>query len=345
LEKSRQTAKHSVIISKNEYWTGEIRMNRTSICLAALLVLSSPALAQKFPNGPVKIVTAYAAGGSSDIGLRIVAQKLLEDGWPSVVVENRPGGGGVIAAQVVKQAPPDGYTLLQSDISGFAINKTLLPDFPYDPVKDFTPITMTWSFPSVLVVPSSSPAQSAADLIALAKSKPGGLSYASQGVGSGGHLLGTMFQNSLGVPMTHVPYRGAGAAMPDVVAGRVDYIFASYGSVKQYSDAGSVRILATTAKRRMPELQNVPTMTQVGQSPVFLDVWFGLSGPATMPKDVVKTIHLAVEKVLHAPEMVTKLAEIGLYAETNTPDRYGKMIQSDIERLGKIVKDANIKQQ
>ncbi|MGZ5826938.1 MAG: Bug family tripartite tricarboxylate transporter substrate binding protein [Xanthobacteraceae bacterium] len=320
-------------------------MKRALIGIAGLLVVSSVAQAQKFPNGPIKVVTAYAAGGSSDIGLRIVAQKLTESGWPSVIVENRPGGGGTVAAQVVKQAPPDGYTLLQSDISGFAINKTLLPDFPYDPIKDFTPITITWSFPSVLVVPSTSSVKTAAELIALAKSKPGGVNYASQGVGSGGHLLGTMFQNALGVPMVHVPYRGAGAAMPDVVAGRVDYIFASYGSVKQYADAGSVRILATTAKRRMPELQSVPTMTEIGQPSVFLDVWFGLSGPAGMPADVVKTIHLAVEKVLHTPETVNKLAEIGLYAETSTPARYGKMIGEDIDRLGKIVKDANIKQQ
>ncbi|MGZ3410319.1 MAG: Bug family tripartite tricarboxylate transporter substrate binding protein, partial [Xanthobacteraceae bacterium] len=293
-------------------------MKRALIGIAGLLVVSSVAQAQKFPNGPIKVVTSYAAGGSSDIGLRIVAQKLTESGWPSVIVENRPGGGGTVAAQVVKQAPPDGYTLLQSDISGFAINKTLLPDFPYDPIKDFTPITITWSFPSVLVVPSTSSVKTAAELIALAKSKPGGVNYASQGVGSGGHLLGTMFQNALGVPMVHVPYRGAGAAMPDVVAGRVDYIFASYGSVKQYADAGSVRILATTAKRRMPELQSVPTMTEIGQPSVFLDVWFGLSGPAGMPADVVKTIHLAVEKVLHTPETVNKLAEIGLYAETST---------------------------
>ncbi|MGZ5802795.1 MAG: Bug family tripartite tricarboxylate transporter substrate binding protein [Xanthobacteraceae bacterium] len=320
-------------------------MKRALIGIAGLLVVSSVAQAQKFPNGPIKVVTSYAAGGSSDIGLRIVAQKLTESGWPSVIVENRPGGGGTVAAQVVKQAPPDGYTLLQSDISGFAINKTLLPDFPYDPIKDFTPITITWSFPSVLVVPSTSSVKTAAELIALAKSKPGGVNYASQGVGSGGHLLGTMFQNALGVPMVHVPYRGAGAAMPDVVAGRVDYIFASYGSVKQYADAGSVRILATTAKRRMPELQSVPTMTEIGQPSVFLDVWFGLSGPAGMPADVVKTIHLAVEKVLHTPETVNKLAEIGLYAETSTPARYGKMIGEDIDRLGKIVKDANIKQQ
>lgn len=318
-------------------------MKRALIGVVALAAFSAAAQAQKFPTSPVKIVTAFAAGGSSDIGIRIVGQRMQENGWPSVVIENRPGGSGVIAAQVVKTAPPDGYTLLQSDITAFAINKTLLPEVPYDPEKDFTHISMTWSFPSVLVVPSTSPVETAQQLVALAKSKPGGVNYASQGVGSGGHLLGTMFQNAVGVPMIHVPYRGAGAAMPDVVGGRVDFIFASYGSVKQYADAGTVRILATTAKRRMPELQNVPTMTEIGLPAVFMDVWFGLSGPANMPGDVVGTIHAAIEKALLAPDITKKLSDVGLYAETNTPAAFGTMIHGDIERLGKIVKDANIK--
>ena len=145
--------------------------------------------------------------------------------------------------------------------------------------------------------------------------------------------------------MIHVPYRGAGAAMPDVVAGRVDYIFASYGSVKQYADAGTVRILATTAKRRMPELPNVPTMTEIGLPAVFFDVWFGLAGPANLPEPVVKAVHLAVEKVMHSTDIETKLSDIGLYAVTNTPKNFSRLIHEDIERLGKIVRDANIKQQ
>jgi tripartite-type tricarboxylate transporter receptor subunit TctC len=320
-------------------------MNRTSMCIAALLAFSAAAQAQTYPAKPVKVITAYAAAGSSDIGLRIVAQKLTESGWPSVVVENRPGGGGVVAAEAVKQTAPDGYTLLQSDISAFAINVTLLPDIPYDPLKDFTPITLTWTFPSVLVVSSKSPVKTAAELIDLAKSKPGGIAYASQGMGSGGHLLGTMFQNALGKPMIHAPYRGAGAAMPDVAAGRVDYIFASLGSVKQYLDAGTVRILAVTSKKRLAELPDVPTMTEIGQPAVFLDVWFGLSGPANMPPAIVQTIHDAVEKVLHTPDVAKKLADLGLYAETNTPEQYRDMIRGDIDRLGKIVKDANIKRE
>jgi tripartite-type tricarboxylate transporter receptor subunit TctC len=314
---------------------------------AVVLAMSSvvPVSAQTYPNRPVKMISAFAPGGGSDIGLRIVAQKLMEGGWPSVVVENRPGGGGVVAAEVAKQAAPDGYTILQADMSAFAINVTLVLDLPYDPLKDFTPIMTTWSFPSVLVVPASSPARSAAELIDLAKKKPGGLNYASQGVGSGGHLLATMYQNALGVAMTHIPYKGSGQAMQDVAAGRVDYIFASLGSVRQFVEAGTVRALAVTSKQRMNELPNVPTMTELGQPSVFLDLWFALVGPAKMPPDIVKTVHDQVEKVLRTPEVTKKLADLGLYVTTDTPEEFHDLIKVDIERLGKVVKEANIKRE
>ncbi len=212
-----------------------IAMNKRLPILAfCLLALALPVRAQTYPSKPVRFISAFAPGGGSEIALRIVAQKLIESGWPSVVVENRPGGGGVVAAQAARQSLPDGYTILQADAAAFAINVTLIPDLPYDPVNDFAPIMLTWSFPSVLVVPASLPVKSAADLFALAKTKPDGLNYASSGVGSGGHLLGSMLASALHLPMTHVPYKGAGQAMPDVVAGRVDFIYASLASVKQY---------------------------------------------------------------------------------------------------------------
>jgi tripartite-type tricarboxylate transporter receptor subunit TctC len=320
-------------------------MRRVTLIVAACVMLAGPVTAQNYPDRPVKFISSYAPGGSSDIGLRLLTQKLTEAGWPPPVIENRPGGGGIVAAELVKQAAPDGYTLFQSDISALAINVTLAPNMPYDPIKDFTPITLTWNFPSVLIVPKDSPAMTAADLIALTKSKAGGLTYASQGMGSGGHLLGTMFQNSLGVNMIHVPYRGSGAAMPDVAAGRVDFIFTSFGSAKQYVDAGTVRILGVTSKQRLPDFPNTPTMTELGHSAVFLDVWFGLSGPANMPANVVNSINTAVAKVLNTPEMKKRLEEVGLYVETTTPDGYRDLIRNDIARLGKVVKDANIKRE
>jgi tripartite-type tricarboxylate transporter receptor subunit TctC len=316
-----------------------------SILLAACAALALPAHAQTYPNKPVRFISAFAPGGGSEIALRIVAQKLIDNGWPSAVVENRPGGGGVVAAQAARQSPPDGYTILQADAAAFAINVTLIPNLPYDPVNDFAPIMMTWSFPSMLAVPASLPVKSAAELLASAQGKPGGLNYASSGVGSGGHLLGTMLANAARVPMTHVPYKGAGQAMPDVVAGRVDFIYASLASVKQYLDSGTVRVLAVTSKERLKELPDVPTMTEVGYPSVFLDIWFGLVAPPGTPPDVINTIHGQVTKVMHSPDVVKRLADIGLYVVTNTPEEFRAMIKSDIARLGQVVREANIKQE
>ena len=177
----------------------------------------------------------------------------------------------------------------------------------------------------------------------MAKSKPGGVTYASQGMGSGGHLLGTMFQNALGVPMIHVPYKGAGQAMPDVAAGRVDYIFASLASIKPFIESKTVRALAVTSRKRIPELADLPTMTEAGQPSVFLDIWFGLVGPAGMPPDVVKAVNERVSQVLQQPDTIKRLAELGLYVETNTPAQYRELIRADIVRLGEVVKSANVK--
>jgi tripartite-type tricarboxylate transporter receptor subunit TctC len=187
--------------------------------------------------------------------------------------------------------------------------------------------------------------KSGSDLFALAKTKPGGLNYASSGIGSGGHLLGTMLTNALGVSMTHAPYKGAGQAMPDVASGRVDFIYASLGSVKQYLEAGSVRVLAVTSKERLKELPDVPTMTELGYPSVFLDIWFGLVAPPRTPLDIVNTIYARVNTVMYDPEVVKRLADIGLYFTTNTPEEFRAMIKSDIARLGQIVRAANVKQE
>jgi tripartite-type tricarboxylate transporter receptor subunit TctC len=310
-----------------------------------LVALALPAHAQTYPNKPVRFISAFAPGGGSEIALRIVAQKLIDSGWPSVVVENRPGGGGVVAAQATRQSPPDGYTILQADAAAFAINVSLIPNLPYDPVNDFAPITVTWSFPSVLTVPASLPAKTLGELIALATGKAGGINYASSGVGSGGHLLGTMLANASRVAMTHVPYKGAGQAMPDVVAGRVDFIYASLASVKQYLEAGSVRVLAVTSKERLKELPDVPTMTELGYPSVFLDIWFGLVAPLGTPPEIVKVINADAGKVMRSPDVVKRLADMGLYVTTNTPEEFRAMIRSDIARLGQVVREANIKQE
>jgi tripartite-type tricarboxylate transporter receptor subunit TctC len=317
----------------------------------ALLILSAViascgagagAQAQPYPNKPVRIISAYAAGGAGDLGARVIGQKLTEMGWPPVVIENRPGGGGAVGAQAALQAPADGYTLYQCDISASSINPSLVKDLSFDVLKDFIPITVTYSFPSVLVVPASSPAKTAADLFNLVKTKSGGAVYASQGVGSGGHLLGTMLQSSLGVPITAAHYRGSGQAMPDVATGRVDLIFGAYGSVRAYLQAGTVRPLAVTSRKRIPELADVPTMTEVGHPSVFFDVWFGLCARAGTPEDVVKTIHEKVVAAANDPDVVKRLAGAGSYVETSSMAEFRDRIKEEIVRYGKVIKDAGV---
>jgi len=311
-------------------------------CIAAAgLGAAVLAQAQSYPAKPVRLICSLAPGGASDVGLRILAQKLMDNGWPQVLVENRTGGGGAVAAMAAKAAPPDGYTLFQGDIGALAMNPALQPNVAYDSVKDFTPITLKFSFPSVLAVPASLPAKTVGELIAYLKQKGDTANFASQGIGSGGHLLGSMFTGSIGFPLTHVPYKGGGQATPEVVAGRNDLIFASYASVRSFVNGGQLRLLATTAKARVPELPNLPTMTEAGHASVFLDVWFGLVGPANMPANITRTIHEQVSRALNSPEIVQKMAELGLYVSTSkSPEEFGEMIRSEVVRVGAIIKKA-----
>ena len=318
-----------------------MRCAQTLLIAVALGIAGVPtAQAQDFPNQPIRIISPFAPGGGVEVTLRLVARKLTEFGWPQVIVDNRPGGPGTVAAIATKQARPDGYTLMQGDIASHAIGVVMTAQAPYDPVADFTPITLMWTFPSILTVPASSPAKTAQDLIALARSKPDGLTYVSQGPGSGGHLLGAMFQKALGAPMVHVPYKGAGPALIDLAAGRADLIFASYASVGPLVESGKLRMLAVTSKERLKILPTLPTMTEIGHPDVFLDAWFGLVGPAGLPDRIVTILHDRVGAVLNAPDMVSRLADQGQTIATSTPGQFRELIRSEVRRLGPIVKDA-----
>jgi tripartite-type tricarboxylate transporter receptor subunit TctC len=258
-------------------------MLRASVIFAALLAVAATAgeeaAAELLSSRPITIIIPFTPGASADTLQRIVDKKVTENTGQTLVVESRPGGSGVIAATVVKHAPPDGHTLLQANAGTHATNASLYPTLPYDPIKDFRPITLMWSFPQLLAVPFDSPVQSAADLVALAKAKPGGLSFASQGTGSGGHLLGEMFKLRTGANMVHIPYRGAAPAATDLAAGRVDFFFVSYSSLLPFLQGGKVRAIAVTSPKRLPVLPDAPTMTESGFAGVALDVWFGLVAP------------------------------------------------------------------
>jgi tripartite-type tricarboxylate transporter receptor subunit TctC len=306
---------------------------------------AGPAQAQSdFPSRPITIIVPFPPGGSSDVITRLVAQKLGENLKTSIVIDNRGGGGGVPAALAMKQLAPDGYTLFLSNNGLFAIMPALT-DIRFDPVKDFQPITPICMFPSVLVVPSGLPARNVKELVELAKSKPGGLNFASQGVGSGGHVLGEMLRMQTRAPFVHVPYRGAGPAVIDLTTGSVDLLFSSYASAISQVQAGKLRVLGWTAPKRSPALPDVPTMAEAGYPGVELVVWHGIMAPLGTPPEIVKKLNDEFAKAAHAPDVVQKAAAQGVEMSTMSPEAFAKLIAGDFDQLGKVIRDAGIKMQ
>jgi len=306
---------------------------------------SATAQTDQFPSRPITIIVPFPPGGSSDVVTRLVAQKFGENLKTNVVIDNRGGGGGVPAAIATKQMAPDGYTLFLANNGLFAIMPALTADIRFDPIKDFQPVTPLFSFPSVLVVPANSPAKTVKDLVALAKSKPGGLNYASQGVGSGGHILGEMFRLRSGAPFVHVPYRGAGPAVQDLAAGNVDLLFSSYVSAIGQVQGGKLRILGWTATKRSPALPDVPTMAEAGFPGTELEIWQGIVAPLGMPAPIVRKLNEEFIKAAKSPDIVAKVAAQAVEMYTTTPQEFAKLIAADVERLGKVIREAGIKAQ
>lgn len=323
-------------------------MSRMAVGLGAVAaaVLScgvSVADAQSFPSKPITIVVLYVPGAMADTTMRLIAQKVSDSVGQPVRIDNRAGGGGVIGSMVVKQAAPDGYTLLEANISSHAANASLFSKLPYDPIKDFKPITVLWSYPSFLVVPGGSPARSVSDLAVLAGSKAGGLTFVSQGIGTGGHLLGAMFSSRVGLPMVHVPYKGAAPAMMDLIANRADFFFTSYASADPYLKDGRLRALAIASPSRLKRYPDIPTMAESGFPDVEYDTWFGLIAPARTPDSVVQTLNDEFTKAVRSPELVKRLAEEGLEVTTTTPAEFTELIVRDTAKVRKMIKESGAK--
>lgn len=311
--------------------------------LGALLLAPGAAVAQTYPSKSITVIVPFPPGASSDTLMRIVGQKFSENTGQQLVIENRPGGGGATGAVAAKNAAPDGYTLMQANLGSHAANTVLTQNLPYDPIKDFTPITQMWVFPSVLTVPAASPAKSVAELVALARSKPGGITFASQGVGSGGHILGAMLKSTTGAPMVHIPYKGSAQAVIDIVAGRADFLFAAYASVFSQAKEGRVRLLATSASTRLAALPNLPTMVEAGFRGVDLDTWFGMTAPAGTPDAIVQKLNAELGRAVRDPGVVAKMSELGIQPRSSSPAEFAALIQNDIGRLGKLVKELGAK--
>ncbi len=310
--------------------------------IAVALCLGAPVqgFAQAFPAKPITIIVPFPPGGVTDPVARTVGQRMSESIKQPVIVDNKPGASGIIAAEYVKKAPADGYTVLMGFTGSHAVNPSLYSKLPYDPVKDFQPVTLLISSAHILVVPADSPAKSVADLVAMAKAKPGGLTFASQSIGSGGHLLGEMLKAQTKTNLTHVPYKGSAPALQDMLAGRVDLFFDAVVTSLPYVREGRLRALAIANKTRSPLLPDVPTMAEAGFPGVEMDQWFGMFVPVGTPQPVVRKLNEEFVKAVRSPDIAKSLTDRGLDVVTNTPEEFAALIRTDTATLSKVVKES-----
>ena len=308
-----------------------------------LAAVAMPARADDYPSRPITLIVPFPPGGSSDIVMRLVASKVAESIKQPIVIENRSGAAGNVAAMAIKNAAPDGYLLMMGHTGTHAMNSALYKDLKFDPVKDFQPITALISFNNILVVPAASPAKSVAELVALAKTRPEGLSYGSQGVGTGGHLLGELFAKHAGIKLVHVPYRGIAPAVTDTVAGRMDLLFASYVSIGPHAETGALRMLAIASTERHSRIPDVPTMPEAGFPDVQMQQWFGLFGPAGLPAPIVAKLNAEFVKALRSDEVKDKMLPQVVFVIPGTPEELGAIVKRDMVRLGKVVKESGAK--
>ena len=311
-----------------------------ALVAAACLGAPTAVLAQAFPSKPITIIVPFPPGGVTDPVARMVGQRVSESVKQPVIVENKPGASGIIAAEFVKKQPADGYTVLFAFTGSHAVNPSLYSKLPYDPINDFQPVTLIINTPHILVVPADSPAKSVAELVALAKSKPNGLTFASQGIGAGGHLLGEMFKAQTNTNLSHVPYKGSAPALQDILAGRVDLFFDALVTSLPFVRDGKLRALAIANKTRSKLLPDVPTMAEAGFPGVEMDQWFGMMVPAGTPPPVVHKLNEEFIKAVRSPDIEKSLTDRGLDVVTNTPEQFAALIKADTVTLGKVVKES-----
>lgn len=312
-------------------------LKRAAIAVVGL-GLALTAAAQTFPTQPVKIIVPQTPGGASDTLARVIGQKLSEKWGQPVVVENRAGAGGNIGMEGVARAAPDGTTLLMSYSGTHAINGALYKKLPFDPVKDFEPVATLATLPFVIVARAGAKHGSVADVIASARS--GALTYGSAGNGSVNHLLGVMFGQAAGIPLTHVPYRGAAPAMQDLMAGQIDLVFTSLPSVSGAIKQGSLRPIALTSRQRATAFNSIPTIAEAGFKDFDVNPWFGLFAPAGTPSAVIRKINADVNELLKTPDVVEKFTGQGAVPFASDPQQFGALLREDISKWGAVVKSS-----
>ena len=307
--------------------------------LALALLLPCLAFAQAYPARPVRIIVPYPPGGATDVMARTVAQKLNESWQQAVVVENKPGASGSVGSEIVAKSVPDGYTLLVQGTQ-HAINLSLYKQLPYDTLRDFVPINYIASAPFLLVLHPSVPANTVAELIAYIKARPGGLNYGSSGVGGGAHLAGEIFKTAAGVPLTHIPYKGAAPAMADLLGGQVTMVFDPIPTSITQVRAGRLKALAITSAKRSALMPELPTVAESGLPGFDVSAWFGLYGPAAMPKDIAIKLNTEVNRILQLPEVKEKFAGLGAESMIMNTDQFAVHLRAEIAKFAKAIKDS-----
>ncbi|MDB5811901.1 MAG: Tricarboxylate transport protein TctC [Betaproteobacteria bacterium] len=311
------------------------------LSVAALVTFAGTACAQTFPVKPIRILVGAGSGGGVDTISRLVAQRLDEQWRQQIVVENRPGAGGAVASEFVAKSAPDGYTLLTISIS-YAVIPASHKNLSYDPIRDFTPVAVLVNGPNILVVHPSLPVRSVKELIALARAKPGELTYASSGNGGAANLALEAFKLATGIDIVHVPYKGTAPGVVDLIAGRISMTSAAIVSALEYAKQGKLRALATVGAKRAMAAPDLPTVAEAGVPGYAVDVWYAMFAPVAVPKPVLEKLNAEISKILYAPEMKTRLAAIGLEPAAEPLDKTNAYVKSEVAKWTKVVTAAKI---
>ncbi|MBO9651512.1 MAG: tripartite tricarboxylate transporter substrate binding protein [Variovorax sp.] len=315
---------------------------RAVLAFAAASLLVTAVHAEAWPTKPIRLIVPFPAGGGTDIIARELASKLTSSGY-NFVIDNKPGSGGNLGVDAAAKAAPDGYTLVLGQTSNLAINPTLYPKLPYDPVKDLTPVSLVASSPLVIVAGSNTPYKALGDVVKAAKEKPGFINYASSGNGTVSHLAGESFQKTAGIRLTHIPYKGASQGATDVIGGQVQLYISTVPTLMGHIKSGKMRPLAVTSLQRVQDLPQVPTVAESGFSGFESITWFGILGPANLPKEVVAKLNADINKALKEPDLRQKLIGQGADVSGGSAEQFSKLIRDDIVRWGKLVKDSGAK--
>lgn len=308
----------------------------------ALTCFANPALAQAWPNKAIRLVVPFPAGGSTDVVGRVIAQELSTRLNQQVFVDNRPGASGTIGSEAVARMAPDGYTLLLTNVGSQGVGPSIFPSVKYDTVNDFSHIAMIGTFPNVLIAHPSVPAKTVGEFVALAKKTRDRLNYATSGNGSTNHFMGEMLKFYAGIDLVHVPYKGSGPALTDVVGKQIEYMFDSLPSAAQHIKAGTVRPLAVSSAERSPAYPNVPTFRESGYDKIVITNWFGLSAPAKTPAAIVERINTEMKAILAKPDVVTRLDGLGFSAQVMSAEQFTRFVAADVEAWRNAVKNTGI---